>query len=106
VTERVALSYIQIADGFFSGARSAAEAARNKMFINHSCTANLGIRGQIIFEASGSGVSGHHRRVVHVGEREVDRLTAPTIMADPTDGMCQVRKRKTSTHHAEQGGSV
>lgn len=59
--ERVAVSYIQIADGFFIGARSAAEVARSKMFINHSCMANLGIRGQIIFEASGSGVSDHHR---------------------------------------------
>ncbi len=51
VKGRVAVSYIQIADGFFIGARSAGEVARNKMFINHSCAPNLGIRGQIVFVA-------------------------------------------------------
>ncbi|PYN45370.1 MAG: hypothetical protein DMD95_08460 [Candidatus Rokuibacteriota bacterium] len=51
VKERVAVSYVQIADGFFIGALSAAEVRRNKMFINHSCTSNLGIRGQIMFVA-------------------------------------------------------
>ena len=51
VKGRVAVSYIQIADGFFIGARSAAEVRRNKMFINHSCAPNLGIRGQIVFVA-------------------------------------------------------
>jgi hypothetical protein len=30
---------------------TAAEVPRNKMFINHSCTPNVGIRGQIIFVA-------------------------------------------------------
>jgi uncharacterized protein len=51
VKGRIAASYIQIADGFFIGALTAAEVARNKMFINHSCTPNLGIRGQIVFVA-------------------------------------------------------
>jgi len=48
---RIAASYIQIADGFFLGAHTAAEVRRNKMFINHSCAPNLGIRGQIMFVA-------------------------------------------------------
>ena len=48
---RIAASYIQIADGFFVGARRAAEVRRNKMFINHSCEPNVGIRGQIVYVA-------------------------------------------------------
>jgi uncharacterized protein len=51
VKGRVAASYIQIADGFFIGALSAAEVKRNKMFINHCCAPNLGIRGQIVYLA-------------------------------------------------------
>jgi uncharacterized protein len=51
VRGRIAVSYIQIADGFFIGALTAAEVARNKLFINHSCAPNLGIRGQIVFVA-------------------------------------------------------
>jgi len=51
VKGRVAASYIQIADGFFIGALTAAEVRRNKMFINHSCEPNLGIRGQIVYVA-------------------------------------------------------
>ena len=52
VKTRVAVSYIQIADGFFIGARTAAEVRRNKIFINHSCEPNLGIRGQIVYVAT------------------------------------------------------
>jgi SET domain-containing protein len=48
---RIAASYIQIADGFFIGALTAAEVPRNKVFINHSCEPNLGIRGQIVYVA-------------------------------------------------------
>ncbi len=59
VKGRIAASYIQIADGFFIGARTAAEVRRNKMFINHSCAPNLGIRGQIVFVA---------RRDIRAGE--------------------------------------
>jgi uncharacterized protein len=51
VKARVAVSYIQIADGVFIGALTAAEVRRNKIFINHSCEPNLGIRGQIVFVA-------------------------------------------------------
>ena len=51
VKARVAVSYIQIADGFFIGARTAAEVRRNKLYINHSCQPNLGIRGQIMYVA-------------------------------------------------------
>ena len=45
----IAASYIQIEDGFFVGARRAAEVRRNKLFINHSCAPNVGIRGQLTF---------------------------------------------------------
>src|SRR5262245_27906572 len=51
VKGRIACSYIQIADGFFIGAVTAAEVKRNKLFINHSCSPNVGILGQIIFVA-------------------------------------------------------
>ena len=51
VRSRIAVSYVQIADDLFIGARTAAEVARNKMFINHSCAPNLGIRGQIVYVA-------------------------------------------------------
>src|SRR5688572_1907514 len=51
VKGRIAASYIQIADGFFIGAATAAEVKRNKLFINHSCAPNVGIQGQIIFVA-------------------------------------------------------
>jgi SET domain-containing protein len=51
VKGRVAVSYIQIADRFFIGALTAEEVARNKIFINHSCAPNLGIRGQIMYIA-------------------------------------------------------
>ena len=51
VRGRIAESFIQIADGFFIGAATAAEVTRNKLFINHSCAPNVGIFGQIIFVA-------------------------------------------------------
>lgn len=51
VKPRIADSYIQIADGFFIGAATAAEVRRNKLYINHSCEPNLGILGQILFVA-------------------------------------------------------
>ena len=51
VKSRIAVSYIQIADGFFIGAATAAEVKRNKLFINHSCAPNVGIQGQITFVA-------------------------------------------------------
>jgi SET domain-containing protein len=51
VRGKIAESFIQIADGFFIGAATAAEVKRNKLFINHSCAPNVGILGQIIFVA-------------------------------------------------------
>ena len=51
VKSKTAQSFIQIADGFFIGAATAAEVRRNKLFINHSCAPNVGILGQIIFVA-------------------------------------------------------
>ena len=51
VEGKIAQSFIQIADGFFIGAATAAEVKRNKLFINHSCAPNVGILGQIIFIA-------------------------------------------------------
>jgi len=51
VKNRIACAYVQIADGFFIGATTAAEVRRNKIFLNHSCAPNVGILGQIIFVA-------------------------------------------------------
>jgi len=48
---RAAVSYIQIDDDFYIGAATPAEVRRNKLFINHSCEPNVGIRGQITFVA-------------------------------------------------------
>jgi hypothetical protein len=78
VKGRVAVSYIQIADGFFIGALTAAEVRRNKMFINHSCTPNLGIRGQIVFVA---------RRDIAVGEE----LTYDWAMEEHGSGRIRCR---------------
>src|SRR5262245_17224006 len=47
----IAASYIQIEDDFFVGAFRAGEVRRNKLFINHSCAPNVGIRGQLTFVA-------------------------------------------------------
>jgi SET domain-containing protein len=51
VRRRIAAAYLQIDDGFYIGAIRRAEVARNKLFINHSCEPNLGIRGQVTFVA-------------------------------------------------------
>ena len=48
IKSKIAASYVQIADGFYIGAATAAEVKKNKIFINHSCRPNVGIRGQII----------------------------------------------------------
>src|SRR5262249_36696689 len=55
----IAISYPQVEDDFFVGARRASEIRRNKLFINHSCEPNLGIRGQLTFVA---------RRPIKAGE--------------------------------------
>jgi SET domain-containing protein len=44
-------SHIQIEDEFYIGARARGEVRANKLFINHSCQPNVGIRGQITFVA-------------------------------------------------------
>jgi SET domain-containing protein len=51
VRRRIAAAYIQIDDGFYIGARRPVEVAPNKLFINHSCEPNLGIRGQVTYVA-------------------------------------------------------
>ena len=51
VGPRIAASYIQIANGFYIGALRRADVGRNKLFINHSCEPNVGIKGQITFVA-------------------------------------------------------
>jgi SET domain-containing protein len=51
VRSRIADAYIQIDDGFYLGARSRAEVPRNKIWLNHSCEPNVGIRGQATFVA-------------------------------------------------------
>jgi uncharacterized protein len=48
---QTAVSYVQIEDGFYIGARTRREVRANKLFINHSCAPNLGIRGQVTFVA-------------------------------------------------------
>ena len=59
VARRIAASYIQIDDDFYIGAIRRAEVGRNKMYINHSCDPNLGLKGQIAFVA---------RRAIKAGE--------------------------------------
>jgi SET domain-containing protein len=49
VRARIAESYLQIDDDFYIGAVTGREVRRNKIFINHSCEPNVGIRGQITF---------------------------------------------------------
>ena len=44
-------SYIQVEDNFYIGAMEKPEVAGNKLFLNHSCDPNVGIRGQITFVA-------------------------------------------------------
>lgn len=51
VEREIEESYIQIEENFYIGAIKKSEVKRNKLFINHSCEPNLGIRGQITFVA-------------------------------------------------------
>ena len=48
---RRAVSYVQIGDGRYIGTLHLPDVARNKIFINHSCEPNVGIRGEITFVA-------------------------------------------------------
>ena len=83
IKRRIAASYIQIADGVFFGARTAAEVRRNKMFINHSCAPNLGIRGQIVFVAL---------RDVRAGEELTYDWAMEENRRDPTRCRCGARR--------------
>ncbi len=51
VRSRIAESYLQIDDDFYIGAINGREVRRNKLFINHSCAPNVGLRGPITFVA-------------------------------------------------------
>jgi uncharacterized protein len=46
-----AVSYIQIGDDLYIGAATPREVPANKLFINHSCQPNVGLRGEITFVA-------------------------------------------------------
>ena len=48
---RDVVAYIQIGDDVYIGAMTSREVRRNKLFLNHSCEPNVGIRGEITFVA-------------------------------------------------------
>ncbi len=45
------MTFFQIEEGFYIGAREKSEVKHNKLFMNHSCDPNVGYRGQIVFVA-------------------------------------------------------
>jgi SET domain-containing protein len=45
------VSYFQIENGFYIGAKEKSEVKKNKRFLNHSCEPNVGFHGQITFVA-------------------------------------------------------
>lgn len=51
VEDKIEESYIQIEENFFIGATKKQDVKGNKLFMNHSCEPNVGIRGQITFVA-------------------------------------------------------
>jgi SET domain-containing protein len=51
VKSGISCAYIQIEDSFYLGAARPSEVARNKIWLNHSCEPNVGIRGQSTFVA-------------------------------------------------------
>jgi hypothetical protein len=48
---RAAVAYVQIGAGRYIGALRPREVAANKLYLNHSCAPNVGIRGEITFVA-------------------------------------------------------
>jgi hypothetical protein len=48
---RAAVSYIQIDDQLYIGAVRPGEVRANKLYLNHSCQPNVGLRGEITFVA-------------------------------------------------------
>src|SRR5215470_7468052 len=83
VRRRIAESYLQIDDGFYIGAMTGREVKRNKMYLNHSCEPNVGMRGQIAFVAL---------RAVKAGEE----LTYDWAMEEnlPARTVCRCRARR------------
>lgn len=51
IEDEIEVSYIQIDEDFFIGALTKEEVAGNKLYLNHSCDPNVGIRGQVTFVA-------------------------------------------------------
>lgn len=51
ISNKIEESYIQIEHDFYIGAMKGSEVLANKLFLNHSCEPNVGIRGQITFVA-------------------------------------------------------
>jgi SET domain-containing protein len=82
VRRRIAAAYIQIDDGFYIGARRPAEVAPNKLFINHSCEPNLGIRGQVTYVAL---------RAIKAGEELTYDWAMEENRRDPTRCRCGAR---------------
>lgn len=70
VKNKIAESYFQIEDDFVIGPLKKSEVKENKLFINHSCNPNIGIRGQITLVAL---------RNIKPGEE----LTYDWVMEDP-----------------------
>jgi uncharacterized protein len=77
---RLGVSYIQVDDDHFIGALSPREIGRNKLFINHSCEPNVGIRGQITFVAM---------RDVRAGEELTYDWAMEEDSADRTRCLCR-----------------
>jgi len=89
VRRRIAASYIQINEGFYIGATRRTEVGRNKLYINHSCEANLGFRGQVTFVA---------RRAIKAGEELSYDWAMEEDSAARTRCTCRARRcRKTLT---------
>jgi SET domain-containing protein len=45
------VSFVQLAPGFYIGAKDRSEVKENKIFVNHSCAPNVGFDGQVILVA-------------------------------------------------------
>ena len=45
------VSFVQLAPGFYIGAKVKSEVKGNKIFVNHSCAPNMGFNGQVVLVA-------------------------------------------------------
>lgn len=70
VKDKISEAYFQIEDDFVIGPLKKSEVKKNKLYINHSCDPNIGIRGQITLIAM---------RNIKAGEE----LTYDWAMEDP-----------------------